>query len=153
MTSALPVHPSFEHLRRQAKDLLRAAQLGQPDATRRLTAHGPGLPPTLGTAQLVLAREHGFTSWAQLKSLVLTMAASGVRYDTIGRGYADYRRADPRIAGVVNTALGDARTVVNVGAGTGSYEPTDRPVTPVEPSTAMAMQRPPLPGVGRAGGR
>jgi SAM-dependent methyltransferase len=143
MTSALPVHPSFEHLRRQAKDLLRAAQLGQPDATRRLTAHGPGLPPTLGTAQLVLAREHGFTSWAQLKSLVLTMAASGVRYDTIGRGYADYRRADPRIAGVVNTALGDARTVVNVGAGTGSYEPTDRPVTPVEPSTAMAMQRPP----------
>lgn len=142
MTSALPVHPNSEHLRRQAKDLLRGAQLGEPDAVRRLAAQGPGLPPTLGTAQLVLAREHGFTSWAQLKSLVLKMAAGGVRYDMIGRGYADYRRADSRIAAVVNAALGDARTVANVGAGTGSYEPTDRPVIPVEPSTAMAMQRP-----------
>ncbi len=141
MTSALPVHPSFEHLRRQAKDLLRGAQLGEQDAVGRLAAHGPGLAPTLATAQLVLAREHGFTSWAQLKSLVLTMAAGGVRYDTIGRGYADHRHADPRIAAVVNEALGDARTVVNVGAGAGSYEPTDRPVIPVEPSTAMAVQR------------
>lgn len=142
MTSALPVRPDFEHLRRQAKDLLHEAQLGEPDAVARLGAQGPGLPPALGTAQLVVAREHGFTSWAQLKSLVLRMAAGGVRYDTIGRGYADYRRADPRIAAVVNAALGDARTVVNVGAGTGSYEPTDRPVIPIEPSTAMAMQRP-----------
>jgi len=66
-----------------------------------------------------------------------------VRYDTIGPGYADYRRADPRIAAAVHDALGDARTVVNVGAGTGSYEPTDRPVIPIEPSTAMALQRHP----------
>lgn len=141
MTSALPVHPSFEHLRRQARDLLRASQLGEQRAVGRLAAHGPGLAPTLATAQLVLAREHGFTSWAQLKSLVLTMAAGGVRYDTIGCGYADFRHADPRIAKVVNEVLGDARTVVNVGAGAGSYEPADRPVIPVEPSTAMAVQR------------
>lgn len=71
------------------------------------------------------------------------LSAGGVRYDTIGRGYARHRRADPRIAAVVHDALGDARTVVNVGAGTGSYEPVDRPVVPVEPSTAMALQRHP----------
>jgi SAM-dependent methyltransferase len=66
-----------------------------------------------------------------------------VRYDTIGRGYSACRRADPRIEAAVHAALGDARTVVNVGAGTGSCEPTDRPVIPVEPSTAMALQRDP----------
>jgi SAM-dependent methyltransferase len=71
------------------------------------------------------------------------MSAGGVRYDTIGSGYSGYRRADPRIAAAVHEALGDARTVVNVGAGTGSYEPTDRPVIPIEPSTAMASQRDP----------
>jgi SAM-dependent methyltransferase len=97
----------------------------------------------LSTAQLVVAREHGFASWAQLKTLVNTMAAGGVRYDTIGHGYSAYRLADPHIAAAVRDALGDARTVVNVGAGTGSYEPTDRPVIPVEPSTTMALQRDP----------
>jgi SAM-dependent methyltransferase len=76
-----------------------------------------------------------------LKTLVTRMSSGGVRYDTIGRGYSAYRRADPHIAAAVHTALGDARTVVNVGAGTGSYEPTDRPVIPIEPSTAMALQR------------
>jgi SAM-dependent methyltransferase len=140
MTSALPVRPSLEHLRRQAKDLLRYAQAGERDAVTRL--HASGLPMALATAQLVVAREHGFDSWAQMKSLVTRMASGGVRYDAIGHGYADYRRADPRIAAAVQGALGDARTVVNVGAGTGSYEPTDRPVIPIEPSTAMAMQRP-----------
>jgi SAM-dependent methyltransferase len=62
-------------------------------------------------------------------------------YDTIGRGYARHRRADPRIAGAVIAALGDARTVVNVGAGTGSYEPLDRDVVAVEPSVVMIAQR------------
>ena len=66
-----------------------------------------------------------------------------MRYDVIGRGYSAHREADPRIQAAVDTALGDARTVVNVGAGTGSYEPRDRPVIPVEPSTVMAMQRDP----------
>lgn len=143
MTSALPARPDLEHLRRAAKHLLRRAQEGDPDAGARLRAHAPGLAAALSTAQLVIAREHGFASWAQLKSLVTTMASGGVRYDAIGRGYADYRRSDLRIAAAVHGALGDARTVVNVGAGTGSYEPTDRPVIPIEPSTAMALQRPP----------
>jgi SAM-dependent methyltransferase len=65
------------------------------------------------------------------------------RYDQIGRSYAATRRADPRFAAVIERALGDARTVVNVGAGAGSYEPADREVTAVEPSAVMIAQRPP----------
>jgi len=57
---------------------------------------------------------------------VTAMAAGGIRYDTIGPGYSAHRQADPRIAAAVHDALGDARTVVNVGAGTGSYEPLGR---------------------------
>lgn len=65
------------------------------------------------------------------------------RYDRIGRGYALTRRADPRLARLIHDALGDARSVVNVGAGTGSYEPRDRYVIAVEPSEVMAAQRDP----------
>jgi SAM-dependent methyltransferase len=63
------------------------------------------------------------------------------RYDRIGRTYAQTRREDPRIAERIDAALGDARTVVNVGAGTGSYEPRDRHVIAIEPSDVMAAQR------------
>jgi SAM-dependent methyltransferase len=65
------------------------------------------------------------------------------RYDRIGAGYSATRREDPRIAALIHEALGDARTVVNVGAGSGSYEPRDREVTPVEPSEVMIAQRDP----------
>jgi SAM-dependent methyltransferase len=65
------------------------------------------------------------------------------RYDSIGRTYTATRQTDPRIAARIWAALGDARTVVNVGAGTGSYEPPDREVTAVEPSAVMIAQRPP----------
>jgi SAM-dependent methyltransferase len=64
------------------------------------------------------------------------------RYDAIGDGYARLRREDPRLRARLHAALGDARTVVNVGAGTGSYEPSDRRVVAVEPSDVMAAQRP-----------
>ncbi|WP_082801449.1 class I SAM-dependent methyltransferase [Herbidospora cretacea] len=63
-------------------------------------------------------------------------------YDTIGAAYTVTRRTDPRIATQIWAALGDARTVLNVGAGTGSYEPSDRVVTAVEPSATMRAQRP-----------
>jgi SAM-dependent methyltransferase len=63
-------------------------------------------------------------------------------YDTHGGGYALRRRPDPRIAALVHAAFGDARTVLNVGAGAGSYEPDDRYVIAVEPSAAMRAQRP-----------
>jgi SAM-dependent methyltransferase len=66
-----------------------------------------------------------------------------VKYDDIGRTYARTRATDPRIAAVIWEALGDARAVVNVGAGTGNYEPPDRDVTAVEPSAVMIAQRPP----------
>lgn len=64
------------------------------------------------------------------------------RYDEIGHGYAKHRREDPALEERIRAALGDARTVVNVGAGTGSYEPDDRTVLAVEPSSVMAAQRP-----------
>lgn len=63
-------------------------------------------------------------------------------YDTHGAGYATVRRTDPRIAAWVSQALGDAATIVNVGAGAGSYEPLDRHVIAIEPSAAMRAQRP-----------
>jgi ubiquinone/menaquinone biosynthesis C-methylase UbiE len=63
-------------------------------------------------------------------------------YDTIGAAYTVTRRTEPRIAARIWAALGDARTVLNVGAGTGSYEPLDRDVTAVEPSAVMRAQRP-----------
>jgi len=63
-------------------------------------------------------------------------------YDSIGRTYTAFRRADPRIEARVRAVLGDARSVVNVGAGSGSYEPRDREVIAVEPSPVMIAQRP-----------
>lgn len=62
-------------------------------------------------------------------------------YDTIGEGYDLLRKPDPRIALQIRSALGAARSVVNVGAGTGSYEPDDREVTAVEPSAEMIGKR------------
>ena len=64
-------------------------------------------------------------------------------YDRIGTGYSLVRQPDPRIAKRIDAALGDAATVVNVGAGAGSYEPAGRRVTAVEPSAEMIRQRSP----------
>ena len=65
----------------------------------------------------------------------------GARYDTIGTGYARYRRPDPRVAAQIDAALGDARLVLDVGAGTGSYETGDRRYVAAEPSQVMLAQR------------
>jgi SAM-dependent methyltransferase len=65
------------------------------------------------------------------------------RYDLIGAQYAVTRREDPRIAALIHAGLGEARTIVNVGAGTGSYEPRDRQVLAIEPSEVMIAQRDP----------
>ncbi|HYD02656.1 MAG TPA: class I SAM-dependent methyltransferase [Phycisphaerales bacterium] len=69
--------------------------------------------------------------------------AGDVDYAVIGAGYAERRRTDPRIEARVHAALGASRTVLNVGAGAGSYEPSDRHVIAVEPSATMRRQRPP----------
>jgi SAM-dependent methyltransferase len=66
-----------------------------------------------------------------------------VDYDVHGRTYARHRRAEPRFEARIHAALGEARTVLNVGAGSGSYEPRDRWVLAVEPSATMRAQRPP----------
>jgi hypothetical protein len=63
-------------------------------------------------------------------------------YDRIGRGYSEHRRPDPRIAAQIEEALGSAQSIVNVGSGAGSYEPSGREVVAVEPSAEMIAQRP-----------
>jgi SAM-dependent methyltransferase len=72
----------------------------------------------------------------------ITVGNPAFDYEGGGQQYATVRRADPRIAARIHEALGDARTVLNVGAGAGSYEPTDRYVVPLEPSAVMRRQRP-----------
>jgi SAM-dependent methyltransferase len=69
-------------------------------------------------------------------------SAGDADYGQVGAAYSQYRRPDPRIAARIVDALGDARTILNVGAGAGSYEPVDRNVTAVEPSASMRAQRP-----------
>ncbi len=69
-------------------------------------------------------------------------SAGDADYGAIGVSYTRYRRPDARIAARISQALGTARTVLNVGAGAGSYEPADRQVTAVEPSASMRAQRP-----------
>lgn len=77
----------------------------------------------------------GTDEWSRVESTQL--------YDAIGASYAATRCTDPRIAAQIWDALGDARTVLNVGAGAGSYEPLDRQVVAVEPSAVMRAQRAP----------
>ncbi len=68
-------------------------------------------------------------------------SAGDANYGVIGAGYAQYRKPEPEIAELIRQALGNAKTVLNVGAGAGSYEPVDRAVTAVEPSASMRAQR------------
>ncbi|MEF0939660.1 class I SAM-dependent methyltransferase [Rhizobium sp. BR 362] len=69
-------------------------------------------------------------------------SAGDANYGVIGTNYAKYRQPDLHIAAFIHAALGNARSVLNVGAGAGSYEPIDRTVTAVEPSASMRAQRP-----------
>jgi Methyltransferase domain len=77
-----------------------------------------------------------------LPGLACSDSLDEATYDRIGAGYGAVRRTDPGIAARINDALGNARTIVNVGAGADSYEPADRSVTAVEPSAEMIAQRP-----------
>lgn len=70
-------------------------------------------------------------------------SAGDTDYGRIGAGYTEYRRPNPRISAAIVEASGGARTVLNVGAGAGSYEPRDRELTAVEPSETMRSRRPP----------
>lgn len=79
--------------------------------------------------------------WSASARHSVWLTAAVARYDTIGQGYGMRRREDPRIAAAVWEALGPVRSVVNVGAGVGSYEPAGCEVIPVEPSEVMVAQR------------
>lgn len=70
-------------------------------------------------------------------------SAGDANYGVIGASYSAYRQPEPAIAAQILEALGPARRVLNLGAGAGSYEPTDREVVAVEPSASMRVQRPP----------
>jgi SAM-dependent methyltransferase len=81
----------------------------------------------------------------RLKKAIGTLDSTAARmalYDSIGHKYAEFRRPDRRIASAIDAALGDAVSVVNIGAGAGAYEPPDRTVLAVEPSEVMIRQRP-----------
>src|SRR3954464_5673139 len=89
-----------------------------------------------------------WTSWPRSRARRSTRplkppSSTEFDYDRAGGTYSATRRTDPRLAARIWAALGDARSVVNVGAGTGSYEPADRVVVAVEPSATMVAQRPP----------
>jgi Methyltransferase domain len=70
-------------------------------------------------------------------------SVTGELYDALGTGYLAHRRTEPRIAELVWAQLGGARSVLNVGAGAGAYEPAGRELVAVEPSATMRAQRPP----------
>lgn len=91
-------------------------------------------------AALAHQRRHGGSYRAAFEAVG---ARAGALYDRIGEDYATRRLPDPRIAQHLWAALGDAETVLNVGAGTGAYEPADRAVLAVEPSALMRAQRAP----------
>jgi SAM-dependent methyltransferase len=69
-------------------------------------------------------------------------SAGDFDYAIVGNDYSRYRRPDRRIAARIEDLLGEARDILNVGAGAGSYEPADREVVAVEPSASMRAQRP-----------
>ena len=85
--------------------------------------------------------------------VVRATPAGDFDYEAAARTYSAHRRPDPVIAAQIAAALGDARTVLNVGAGAGSYEPHDRLVLAVEPSASMRSQRPAADPGDRRGGR
>lgn len=80
--------------------------------------------------------------WVAVASSGTIDDVTATRYDTLGVGYSAVRRPDPRIAAALRRAIGSAASVVNVGAGAGSYEPSDICVVAVEPSSVMLAQRP-----------
>ena len=73
---------------------------------------------------------------------MVILVSGGQVYETIGVGYSVGRRPDPRWQEAIDSVIGNAKRVINIGAGTGSYEPSDRAVIAVEPSKLMVGQRP-----------
>jgi SAM-dependent methyltransferase len=100
------------------------------------------MQPVLPTSVHRCPSSHPYSVVRDMNARFTDGSAGDADYSVIGDGYARIRQPDPRIARQFHAALGDAATVLNVGAGTGSYEPIDREVTAVEPSASMRAQRP-----------
>ena len=105
MSSRLPASPSLEQLQRRAKELLRDVRAGDPAATQRLQERHPHPRdvPVLADAQLVIAREHGFAGWAQLRAYVERVAAHGPDLQHAYRDDLDYHRE--RASGLLASAI------------------------------------------------
>jgi len=104
----------------------------------------PGTPSVLGICGLEYRNPFPFRTIEKGGPVRHTDGSAGdADYGRIGTGYGGYRRPEPRTAARILGALGDARTVLSVGAGAGSYEPRYRSVTALEPSATMREQRPP----------
>lgn len=133
MTHSLPAAPSLEHLRKQAKDLLRAHRRADPDAAARVAAHGDrGAPPKLAGMQLVIAREHGFASWPRLRSYVERVGAHGPGLQHAFRDDAGYY-AD-RAAGLLASARDGTASASQ------AFARYDAPLTPAGARTVVARE-------------
>ncbi len=134
MSPRLPASPSLEQLRRRAKDLLRAVRAGDPAAAQRLQTQHPhprGVP-VLADAQLVIAREHGFASWARLRAYVERVAAHGPDLQHAYRDDLDYHRE--RAAGLLASA-----TDAGPGA-VAAFARWDAPLTEAGARTVVAHE-------------
>ena len=74
MPTELPLHPNLQHLKKQAKALLRDFHERKPDAIEKFTALRLKVPPKLSDAQHLVARDYGFDGWSKLKERVESLA-------------------------------------------------------------------------------
>jgi ankyrin repeat protein len=131
-SASLPSAPSLEQLRTQAKDLLRAHRAGNPQAVARVAAHEPGEPLKLTGAQHVVAREHGFPSWARLKAYVERLAAHGPDLEHAYHEDIDYYEG--RAYGLHASARDGTETAV------AAFERYNAPVTAAGARTVVARR-------------
>jgi ankyrin repeat protein len=130
--ASLPSAPSMEQLRKQAKELLRAHRAGDPGAAARVAAHHPHpeKPLKLAGTQLVVAREHGFPSWARLRAYVERIAAYGP--DLEHAYHEDLEYYEGRAYGLLASAQDGTPSAV------AAFESTDPP-TPATEAGARAL--------------
>jgi ankyrin repeat protein len=132
VSASLPPAPSLEQLRKQAKDLLRAHQAGDPDARARVAAHhpSPAAALKLAGAQLVIAREYGFASWLRLRAYVQRVAAYGPELENAYHEDLDYY--DGRAYGLRESAQDGTEGAV------AAFERWGAPLTETGARTVMA---------------
>ena len=81
-------------------------------------------------------------NWLKFRFLKFRKSPLDTIYNTIGVDYAETRKPDPRLAALIHASLKGLESILNVGAGAGSYEPADKSLVALEPSSIMISQRP-----------